>query len=186
MPRSSNIRIRRGSEQDWLSANPVLDSGEFGFDTTNNLIKIGNGQDSWSDLSVMSLANPIILSDNSAFTNKVTIRSPILDFRSVGDAEVFEVPQGHMFSIDSLEIITTEITNPASPPHVRFGNSYDFSAYQDSEETVSNSPGARHIIDNPHDAALGGTVITFGVTSESSADSHFGCGIISGHLIRVS
>jgi len=186
MPRIDNINIRRGSEQEWLSVNPVLDSGEFGFDTTNNLVKVGNGIDPWSSLSVMALANPVILSENSAFTNKMTIRSPILDFGQVADTVVFEVPEGHVFSIDSLEILTTQIDSPDAPPSVRFGNSSNLSAYCDSEETISNGPGSRHIIENPQDAAAAGTVITFGITSESSADSHFGCGIISGHLIRIS
>lgn len=185
MPRIDNINIRRGSEQDWLSIDPVLDSGEFGFDTTNNLIKVGNGTDPWSSLSVMALANPLILSENSAFTNKMTVRSPILDFKQAGDTAVFEVPEGHMFSIDSLEVLTTQISNPDTPPSVRFGNSSDLSAYMDSEETVSNVLGARHIIENPQDAATAGTVITFGITSESSANYHFGCGIISGTLIRL-
>jgi hypothetical protein len=186
MPRIDNINIRRGSEQEWLSANPVLDSGEFGFDTTNNLVRVGNGIDPWSSLSVMALANPVILAENSAFTNKMTIRSPILDFKQAADTVVFEVPDGHVFSIDSLEVLTTEISNQDEPPSFRFGNSSNLSAYCDSEETISNGPGSRHIIENPQDAAAAGTVITFGITSESSADSHFGCGIISGNLIRIS
>jgi hypothetical protein len=185
MPRINNIKIRRGGEQDWLTSNPILDEGEFGFDLTNNLIKIGNGQDTWINLSVLALANPIILSENSAFTNKMTIRSPIVDFKTVSDTVVFEVPEGYMFSIDSLEVLTTGIANPDSPPEVRFGNTSDFSAYHPPDVTTSNDLGSRHIIDNPQDAASGGTAITFGVTSESSAESHFGCGIISGHLIRL-
>lgn len=185
MPRINNIKIRRGSEQDWLAVNPVLDEGEFGLDATNNIVKVGNGQDTWSVLSVMALANPIILSENSTFVNKITVRSPIVDFRSTTDTVVFEVPEGYMFSIDSFEILTTGITDPDIPPSVRFGNSSDFSAYYSSDSTTSNSLGARHIIDNPQDAAAGGTVVTFGVTSESSAESHLGCGIISGHLIRI-
>lgn len=179
-------KIRRGSEQVLLEVDPVLAAGDFGLDTTNNVMKVGNGQDPWSALPVLAMANPVILPRESAFASKMTIRSPIVDFKSVADTVVFQVPDGYVFSIDSFEVLTTDITNPADPPSIRFGNSSDLSAYRDPEETTSNAPGSRHIIENPQDAAVAGVIVTFGVTSESSADSHFGCGVVSGNLIRIS
>jgi hypothetical protein len=185
MPAIDNIKLRRGTSGQWSEIDPVLAEGEPGFDTTNNLMKVGNGRDPWSVLSVFALANPIILSEDAAFTNKITIRSPIVNFKEIADTTIFEVPEGHMFSVDYMEILTTQITNPNNPPVVRFGNFSNLSAYYSPRETISNELGARHIIDNPQNSMVGGTIVTFGITSESYATSHFGCGIISGNLIKI-
>jgi hypothetical protein len=41
MPRKNNIQIRKGTSSDWNSVNPVLASGEPGFETDSNRLKIG-------------------------------------------------------------------------------------------------------------------------------------------------
>lgn len=186
MPRENSITIRRGPKEDWDSVNPILNSGEFGFDTTSNLVKIGNGTATWQDLSVLALATPVVLSQNAEFTNKITVRSPIVNFKETGDVNILTVPTGYMFSIDSMEVLTTAISSSGTAPSVRFGNSSSHAAYHAAATTQSNSLGSRHIIENPQDAASAGTVITFGITSASTASSHFGCGIITGHLVRIS
>jgi hypothetical protein len=186
MPAIDNIKLRRGTSGQWSFADPVLAEGEPGFDTTNNLMKVGNGRDPWSLLSVFALANPIILSSASAFANKITIRSPIVNFKQVADTNMFEVPNGHMFSIDSFEILTTEISNPNSPPVIRFGTTTLPAEYYAATQVTSNSVGARHIIDNPQDAATAGTIISFGVTNASTASAHSGCAIVKGYLFKTS
>lgn len=47
---SSRIQIRRGTAANWASVNPVLADGEFGYDTTNRLTKVGNGVTAWNSL----------------------------------------------------------------------------------------------------------------------------------------
>jgi len=53
MPDYSDTRIqfRRGSYTQWANSNPVLASGEPGFDTTNNILKVGDGSTQWASLS---------------------------------------------------------------------------------------------------------------------------------------
>lgn len=186
MPRENSITIRRGPKSAWDSANPVLSAGEFGFDTTSNLVKIGNGSKTWQELSVLAMATPVVLSENAEFTNKITVRSPIVNLKQTGEVNILTVPEGYMFSIDSMEVLTTSISSPGTAPTVRFGNSASAGAYHAAATTQSNSLGARHIIENPQDAATAGTVVTFGVTVGSSATAHSGCGIITGHLVRLS
>lgn len=48
------IKIRRGIASLWASANPTLLAGEFGLDTTNARVKIGDGATAWSSLSYLS------------------------------------------------------------------------------------------------------------------------------------
>jgi hypothetical protein len=50
MPRNNNIQFRKGTAQTWANTNPVLASGEPGFDVNNYILKIGNGLSHWNDL----------------------------------------------------------------------------------------------------------------------------------------
>jgi hypothetical protein len=46
----TQIQIRRGTASQWTSTNPTLASGEFGFETDTNKLKIGNGSTAWTSL----------------------------------------------------------------------------------------------------------------------------------------
>ena len=48
------IQLRRGTSTEWATANPVLADGEIGIDKTTGSIKIGNGTNTWSQLSFFS------------------------------------------------------------------------------------------------------------------------------------
>jgi hypothetical protein len=50
MPQNNLIQFRKGTYSSWDSTNPVLANGEPGFDTTNNVLKIGDGSTNWNDL----------------------------------------------------------------------------------------------------------------------------------------
>jgi hypothetical protein len=45
------MQQRRGTSEQWTSANPVLAPGEVGFETDNNQFKIGDGVNQWDDLA---------------------------------------------------------------------------------------------------------------------------------------
>lgn len=46
---------RRDTAANWASANPILAAGEWGFDTTNNISKMGDGVTAWSSLGRTAL-----------------------------------------------------------------------------------------------------------------------------------
>lgn len=50
MPRRDLVAFRRGTAAEWSAANPVLALGEPGWDTTNSLLKIGDGVTAWNGL----------------------------------------------------------------------------------------------------------------------------------------
>jgi len=54
MPRNKLIQFRQGTETEWNDVDPVLASGEVGFATDQNKIKIGDGVSLWSELSYMT------------------------------------------------------------------------------------------------------------------------------------
>jgi hypothetical protein len=72
MPINSKIQIRKGSAAEWDAANPILDLGEPGFDSTNSIIKIGDGSTHWNDLRPIneSIDRQIfnVISSQSEFT----------------------------------------------------------------------------------------------------------------------
>jgi len=59
----TSIKLRRGATADWPST-LVLDAGEFGYDSTANKFKIGNGSTTWGSLpyvtAVADLNNPTL------------------------------------------------------------------------------------------------------------------------------
>jgi outer membrane murein-binding lipoprotein Lpp len=48
---ATKIQIRRDTAARWTSNNPILSSGELGYDTNNRIFKIGNGIDTWNELT---------------------------------------------------------------------------------------------------------------------------------------
>ena len=50
MSRQTNIRVRRGTSSDWDCINPILSSGELGFETDTRKFKIGDGVTEWISL----------------------------------------------------------------------------------------------------------------------------------------
>jgi hypothetical protein len=54
MPVVTQIQVRRGTAAQWVSANPVLAAGEFGFETDTNKLKCGNGATAWNSLAYIT------------------------------------------------------------------------------------------------------------------------------------
>jgi len=179
------IQIKRGNATSWISENPILNDGEFGLDKTNWILKIGDGTTPWIDLPIFSIINPFIIPNGFELLNKIILKSAIVDFKIIAETNIFTVPTGYMFSMDTMEILTTSINTPVSAPFIHFGTSLDDDAYYTVDQTQSNNTGERHIIENPQNAISAGTIVTFGITIASTATAHSGCGIISGTLFKI-
>ena len=48
---SVKIQIRRGTATEWSNANPTLAAGELGYDSTNDILKVGDGVTAWGSLA---------------------------------------------------------------------------------------------------------------------------------------
>ena len=56
---TARLSFRKGTTAEWASANPVLQMSEPAWDTTLNMLKVGDGVTAWSDLSyVQNLGGP--------------------------------------------------------------------------------------------------------------------------------
>jgi hypothetical protein len=72
---AKKIQIRRGTATDWTNFNPVLSSGELGYDITNKNFKVGDGTTAWNLLAyafVSSTTLTTILEDYPTETELTT------------------------------------------------------------------------------------------------------------------
>lgn len=71
---ATRIQVRRGTTSEWNSANPILNEGEIGYNSTLGQIKVGDGDTAWSSLYYLvdssslgtSLGSYILDSEKSA------------------------------------------------------------------------------------------------------------------------
>jgi hypothetical protein len=61
------ITFRKGIASEWISANPVLASGEPGYDLTNSVLKIGDGVSNWVALSGIGSTSVVSYTTTSSF-----------------------------------------------------------------------------------------------------------------------
>jgi hypothetical protein len=72
---AKKIQIRRGDATAWSTANPILSSGEIGYDTTNKSFKVGDGTTLWNSLAytfITSAGLTTILEDYPTETELAT------------------------------------------------------------------------------------------------------------------
>jgi hypothetical protein len=69
------IQIRKGTASAWTSANPVLASGEPGYDLTNKIFKIGDGVSNWAGLASINLTSSNITDFGTATSGLLPVKS---------------------------------------------------------------------------------------------------------------
>lgn len=129
----TRIQIRRDSAANWASNNPVLALGELGFDTTNNLIRVGNGIDRWLDLDVLG-AGPAsgVSYNNSTSGLSATNVQVAIDVLSANKASYYE----HDQQVASNEWVITH--NLGKLPSVTVIDSADTIVIGDTEFLSNN------------------------------------------------
>lgn len=62
----AEIVFRRGTEAEWISADPILSAGEPGYEVDTGGLKIGNGADKWTLLDYTILTADLMVALNAA------------------------------------------------------------------------------------------------------------------------
>jgi len=109
MPVNDLIQLRKGTDAVWSGINPVLSSGEPGYDSTYNLLKVGNGTSSWLDL------NPVNLS-GTYFNNAVSGLLPVKNIVAGSDISVSSISgiytiSNTMTSVETSASVVTTVFN---------------------------------------------------------------------------
>lgn len=56
---NTKLKVRRDTSLNWSVNNPILASGQIGYDVTVNKIKVGNGSTTWNSLSYLIAENEV-------------------------------------------------------------------------------------------------------------------------------
>lgn len=124
------ITFRKGIASEWISVNPVLASGEPGYDLTNSILKIGDGVSNWVALSGIgssssltsiapgSLSSPSITSSSDLSTGIYFPSSGSISIASSG-VDRFKIDnKGDVFiggeNIDTLRYLDINNINSGS------------------------------------------------------------------------
>ena len=114
------ITFRKGPASQWISVNPVLASGEPGYDLTNSILKIGDGVSNWVSLS--GIGSTSVGGSSSSY---VGVRGII---STTGNLTSFAVSGG--YPVGYLDLFQDGI---------KLVSDLDFSATDGSNVSLSNS-----------------------------------------------
>ena len=145
---ATQIKLRRDTAANWASEDPVLASGEPGYDITNNILKIGDGSSTWTGLaSIYDPSTDII----PAADNTYDLGSPSKQWRHVYTA-------GGSIYLDNIKLtnvdgkfVATKVINPGeeneeedpedSDATSDIGGNANTGDFTFSEDTITNDNG---------------------------------------------
>jgi hypothetical protein len=104
------ITFRKGISTQWTSTNPVLASGEPGYDLTNRTLKIGDGVSNWVALS----GHNHISSEITDFNSSVSGILPVIDI--VAGTNITVSPVSGTYTINSTGggSVSANVTNSSN------------------------------------------------------------------------
>lgn len=93
MSRITKIQLRRGTAAAWVTANPILASGEMGVETDTDLFKFGDGTSVWTNLDYTSSGSSF--ADLSTKNNIIFEHTDLQPFKYAARAK--SLPDGRIF-----------------------------------------------------------------------------------------
>ena len=97
---------------EWESQNPVLGAGVFGYDSTNNITKIGDGTTAWSDLNMVATKPKPTFADSDWVTiAELSENGQAQSFFSVGDEKTIELTTGEQVTLVILGFEHDDLTS---------------------------------------------------------------------------
>lgn len=170
---SVRIQMRRGTTSEWNDADPILNEGEIGYNSTLASFKIGDGESLWSELDYYQAAASITPNEIGAIASTEKDAADgvaILDGnRNVITAlsVVFEGATANEF-----ETLLT-VTEPASDITLSLPNSTDTLVGRATTDTLTNKSisGSTNTISNIGNDSLTNSAITINGSSVSLGGS---------------
>ena len=170
---SVRIQMRRGTTSEWNSADPILNEGEIGYNSTLTSFKIGDGTSLWSALDYYQAAADITPNEIGAIasTEKNAIDGvAILDGSKNVVTALSVVFEGA--TANDFETLLT-VTEPASDITLSLPNSTDTLLGRATTDTLTNKSisGSTNTLSNIGNASLTNSAITINGTSVSLGGS---------------
>ncbi len=176
MPVNTSITFRKGSATQWSDTNPVLASGEPGYDLTNNILKIGDGTSAWNSLNNHKHASIDITDFNSSVSGLLPVKNILAgtDISVSSLSGIFTITNTRT-DVDRAASIVTNVFNNTGSPIPKMAAVY-INGGQGDQPTIQLA------------IATGDTTsaATYGLTYESIGNMSAGRVIIIGALSGVN
>ena len=170
---SVRIQMRRGTTSEWNSADPILNEGEIGYNSTLASFKIGDGETVWSELDYYQAAADITPNEIGAIASTEKNAADgvaILDGSKNVVTALSVVFEGA--TANDFETLLT-VTEPASDITLSLPNSTDTLVGRATTDTLTNKSisGSTNTLSNIGNASLTNSAITINGSSVSLGGS---------------
>ena len=170
---SVRIQMRRGTTSEWNSADPILNEGEIGYNSTLSSFKIGDGTSLWSALDYYQAAADITPNEIGAIASTEKNAADgvaVLDGSKNVITALSVVFEGA--TANDFETLLT-VTEPASDITLSLPNSTDTLVGRATTDTLTNKSisGSTNTLSNIGNASLTNSAITINGSSVSLGGS---------------
>lgn len=101
---------------EWESQNPVLGAGVFGFDSTNKIIKAGNGTTAWNALPAFSTTRFTFATAAWGDISRIAAAGDAQKYFNVGDEKTVELSTGEVITLVILGFNHDDLTSGGKAP----------------------------------------------------------------------
>jgi len=103
------------TKEGWETKNPILPKGQFGIEVPNNLIKIGDGENNWSNLPFLIHKSHVIKFDEfHSYKNKSTLDWESQEFEVSGETNRQWISQFFITTRCNVKATLTSRSNGSS------------------------------------------------------------------------
>ena len=170
---SVRIQMRRGTTSQWNTADPILNEGEIGYNSTLASFKIGDGTSIWSDLDYYQAAADITPNEIGAIAS--TEKNAADGVAGLDGSKNVITALSVVFegaTADAYETLLT-VTEPASDITINLPSTADTLVGRATTDTLSNKSisGSTNTLSNIGNASLTNSAITINGSSVSLGGS---------------
>jgi len=170
---SVRIQMRRGTTSEWNTADPILNEGEIGYNSTLTSFKIGDGESLWSELDYYQAAADITPNEIGAIAS--TEKNAADGVAGLDGSKNVITALSVVFegaTADAYETSLT-VTEPASDITINLPSTADTLVGRATTDTLSNKSisGSTNTLSNIDNASLTNSAITINGSSVSLGGS---------------
>ena len=170
---SVRIQMRRGTTSEWNSADPILNEGEIGYNSTLTSFKIGDGESLWSELDYYQAAADITPNEIGAIAS--TEKNAVDGVAGLDGSKNVITALSVVFegaTADAHETFLT-VTEPASDITINLPSTADTLVGRATTDTLTNKSisGATNTLSNIGNGSLTNSAITINGSSVSLGGS---------------
>ena len=170
---SVRIQMRRGTTSEWNNADPILNEGEIGYNSTLASFKIGDGESLWSELDYYQAAADITPNEIGAIAS--TEKNAADGVAALDGSKNVITALSVVFegaTANDFETLLT-VTEPASDITLSLPNSTDTIVGRATTDTLTNKSisGSTNTLSNIGNASLTNSAITINGSSVSLGGS---------------